>query len=305
MIALKRDLVSVLDVKDDMMEIIDLAFKIKKKPEEYMEKLKGKSLAMIFEKPSTRTRTSFEVAMTQLGGHALYMSPRDMQMGRGETISDTAKVLSRYVNGIIYRAFDHKMVVELAQNSSVPVINALDDYEHPAQIIADIMTMIEKKGRDRKLKVAFVGDGNNVARSLLYGCAVVGFDFSIATPKGFELSQEDLKKAQEVSKGRSKIVFTNDPVEAVKDADVIYTDVWVSMGQEEEKEKKEKIFRPYQVNKDLVKHAKEDYIFMHCLPAHRGLEVTEDVIDGPNSVVFDEAENRLHAQKALLVKFLS
>jgi len=304
-IALKRDLVSIMDVKDDMMEIIDLAFKIKKKPEEYMEKLKGKSLAMIFEKPSTRTRTSFEVAMTQLGGHALYMSPRDMQMGRGETISDTAKVLSRYVNGIVYRAFDHKMVVELAENSSVPVINALDDYEHPAQIIADIMTMIEKKGRDRKLKVAFVGDGNNVARSLLYGCAVVGFDFSIATPKGFELSQEDLKKAQEVSKGRSKIVFTNDPVEAVKDADVIYTDVWVSMGQEEEKEKKEKIFRPYQVNKDLVKHAKEDYIFMHCLPAHRGLEVTEDVIDGPNSVVFDEAENRLHAQKALLVKFLS
>ncbi len=305
MIVLKRDLVSILDVKDDMMEIIDLAFKIKKKPEEYMEKLKGKSLAMIFEKPSTRTRTSFEVAMTQLGGHALYMSPRDMQMGRGETISDTAKVLSRYVNGIVYRAFDHKMVVELAENSSVPVINALDDYEHPAQIIADIMTMIEKKGRDKKLKVAFVGDGNNVARSLLYGCAVVGFDFSIASPKGFELSQEDLKKAQEVSKGRSKIVFTNDPVEAVKDADVIYTDVWVSMGQEEEKEKKEKIFRPYQVNKDLVKHAKKDYIFMHCLPAHRGLEVTEDVIDGPNSVVFDEAENRLHAQKALLVKFLS
>jgi len=304
-IGLKRDLVSVLDVKDDMMEIIDLAFKIKKKPEDYMEKLKGKSLAMIFEKPSTRTRTSFEVAMTQLGGHALYMSPRDMQMGRGETISDTAKVLSRYVNGIIYRAFDHKMVVELAENSSVPVINALDDYEHPAQIIADIMTIIEKKGRDRKLKVAFVGDGNNVARSLLYGCAIVGFDFSIATPKGFELSQDDLKKAQEVSKGRSKIVFTNDPVEAVKDADVIYTDVWVSMGQEEEKEKREKIFRPYQVNKDLVKHAKEDYIFMHCLPAHRGLEVTEDVIDGPNSVVFDEAENRLHAQKALLVKFLS
>ncbi len=305
MIVLKRVLVSMLDVKDDLMDIIDLALKIKKKPEEYMEKLKGKSLAMIFEKPSTRTRTSFEVAMTQLGGHALYMSPRDMQMGRGETISDTAKVLSRYVNGIVYRAFDHRMVVELAENSSVPVINALDDYEHPAQIIADIMTMIEKKGRDKKLKVAFVGDGNNVARSLLYGCAIVSFDFSIASPKGFELSQDDLKKAQEVSNGRSKIVFTNDPVEAVKDADVIYTDVWVSMGQEEEKEKREKIFRPYQVNKDLVKHAKKDYIFMHCLPAHRGLEVTEDVIDGPNSVVFDEAENRLHAQKALLVKFLS
>ncbi len=302
---MKRDLVSILDVKDDLMEIIDLALKIKKNSQEYMEKLKGKSLAMIFEKPSTRTRTSFEVAMTQLGGHALYMSPRDMQMGRGETISDTAKVLSRYVNGIVYRAFDHKMVVELAENSSVPVINALDDYEHPAQIIADIMTMIEKKGKNKKLKVAFVGDGNNVARSLLYGCTIVGFDFSIATPKGFELPQDDLKKAQEVSKGRSKIVSTNDPVEAVKDADVIYTDVWVSMGQEEEKEKKEKIFKPYQVNRDLVKHAKKDFIFMHCLPAHRGLEVTEDVIDGPNSVVFDEAENRLHAQKALLLKFLS
>ncbi len=305
MIVLKRDLVSILDVKDDLMEIINLALKIKKNSQEYMEKLKGKSLAMIFEKPSTRTRTSFEVAMTQLGGHALYMSPRDMQMGRGETISDTAKVLSRYVNGIVYRAFDHKMVVELAENSAVPVINALDDYEHPAQIIADLLTMIEKKGKNKKLKVAFVGDGNNVARSLLYGCAIVGFDFSIATPKGFELSEEDLKKAQNLANGKSKIVFTNDPIEAVKDADVIYTDVWVSMGQEEEKEKREKIFRPYQVNRDLVRHAKKDFIFMHCLPAHRGLEVTEDVIDGPNSVVFDEAENRLHAQKALLVKFLS
>lgn len=302
---MKRDLVSILDVKDDLLDIINLGMEVKKNPKKYSEALKGKSLAMIFEKPSTRTRTSFEVGMTQLGGHALYMSPRDLQMGRGETIEDTARVLSRFVDGIIYRAFDHKMVITLAQNATVPVINALDDVEHPAQIIADLMTILEKKGKLKGLKVSFIGDGNNVANSLMLGCAIVGADFYIASPKGYEIKDEYVSMARKIANGKSKIVITNDPIEAAKDADVIYTDVWVSMGEEAEKEKKEKAFKDYQINSNLVKHAKKDFIFMHCLPAHRGLEVTADVIDGPNSVVFDEAENRLHAQKALLIKFMS
>ncbi|MGC8565590.1 MAG: ornithine carbamoyltransferase [Thermoplasmata archaeon] len=302
---MKRDLVSILDVKDDLLEIIKLGMEIKKNPKKYSEALKGKSLAMIFEKPSTRTRTSFEVGMTQLGGHALYMSPRDLQMGRGETIEDTAKVLSRFVDGIIYRAFDHKMVINLAQNATVPVINALDDVEHPAQIIADLMTILEKKGKLKGLKVSFIGDGNNVANSLMLGCAIVSADFYIASPKGYEIKDDYVTLARKIANGKSKIVVTNDPIEAAKDADVIYTDVWVSMGEEAEKEKKEKAFKDYQINANLVKNAKKDYIFMHCLPAHRGLEVTSEVIDGPNSVVFDEAENRLHAQKALMIKLMS
>ncbi len=302
---MKRDLISILDVKDDLIEIIKLGQEIKKNPKKYDEALKGKSLAMIFEKPSTRTRTSFEVGMTQLGGHALYMSPRDLQMGRGETIEDTAKVLSRFVDGIIYRAFDHKMVINLAQNATVPVINALDDVEHPAQIIADLMTILEKKGKLKGLKVSFIGDGNNVANSLMLGCAIVSADFYIASPKGYEIKDDYVTLARKIANGKSKIVVTNDPIEAAKDADVIYTDVWVSMGEEAEKEKKEKAFRDYQINANLVKNAKKDYIFMHCLPAHRGLEVTSEVIDGPNSVVFDEAENRLHAQKALMIKLMS
>ncbi len=302
---MKRDILSVLDMKNDLEELINFAMEVKKNPGKYSESLKQKSLAMIFEKPSTRTRTSFEVAMTQLGGHALYMNPKDLQLGRGETIEDTARVLSRFVNGIIYRAFDHNMMITLARNSTVPVINALDDYEHPAQILADLLTVKEKKGKLKGLKISFIGDGNNVARSLMFGCAIVGADFYLATPRGFELKNDDIEKAKSVAGNKSKIVITNDPVEAAKDADVIYTDVWVSMGEESQREEKEKIFRNYQINAELVKHAKKDYIFMHCLPAHRGLEVTGDVIDGPNSVVFDEAENRLHAQKAMLIRLLS
>ncbi|MGC8663727.1 MAG: ornithine carbamoyltransferase [Thermoplasmata archaeon] len=302
---MKRDLISILDVKDDLIDIINLGIEVKRNPKNYSEALKAKSLAMIFEKPSTRTRTSFEVGMTQLGGHALYMSPRDMQMGRGETVEDTAKVLSRFVDGIVYRAFDHKMVIDLAQNATVPVINALDDVEHPAQIIADLMTIFEKKEKLKGLKVSFIGDGNNVANSLMLGCAIVGADFYLASPKGYEIKDEYVTLARKVANGRSKIVITNDPIEAAKDADVIYTDVWVSMGEESEKDKKEKAFKNYQINGNLVKHAKKDYIFMHCLPAHRNIEVTSEVIDGPNSVIFDEAENRLHAQKALMIKLMS
>jgi ornithine carbamoyltransferase len=301
---MKRDLISITDVRADLLDIIDMAIFLKKKSRlgEVFEPLKNKSLAMIFEKPSTRTRVSFEVAMTQLGGHALYLSPRDMQLGRGETIEDTARVLSRYVDAIVYRAYDNKMVRKLAEHATVPVINALDDREHPCQIVADLMTIMEKKGRFRGRKLAYVGDGNNVANSLLLGSAIVGMDMYLACPEGYEPPVEVVKRAKDIAEETgAEIVITHDPVEAVRDADVVYTDVWVSMGDEAEKERRERDFAPYQVNEDLVKHAKPDYIFMHCLPAHRGYEVTDEVIDSKNSVVFDEAENRLHAQKAILL----
>ena len=304
---MKKDLISIVDIKDELEEIIDLGLEMKRRQRmvEVYEPLKDKSMAMIFEKPSTRTRVSFEVGMTQLGGHALYLSPRDMQLGRGETIADTARVLSRYVDAIVYRAYKHENVVELAENASVPVINALDDLEHPCQIVADLMTIKEKKGGFRGLKLAYVGDGNNVAHSLMLGAAIVGMDFYIACPEGYEPKKEIVGEARKIANETgAKIVITHDPVEAVKDADVVYTDVWVSMGDEAEKEIRLKVFRPYQVNEELVRHAKSNYIFMHCLPAHRGYEVTDDVIDSRNSVVFDEAENRLHAQKAILLRLI-
>ncbi len=306
---MKKDLISMVDIKDELPEIIDLALEMKRRQQmgerEMQQVLKNRSLAMIFEKPSTRTRVSFEVAMTQLGGHALYLSPRDMQLGRGETIADTAKVLSRYVDAIVYRAFKHEMMVELAENATVPVINALDDLEHPCQIVADLMTIKEKKGELAGLKLAYVGDGNNVANSLMLGAAIMGMDFYIACPEGYEPNKDLTGTARKIANETgSKVVITHDPVEAVKDADVVYTDVWVSMGDEAEKEKRMKVFKPYQVNSELVKHAKQNYIFMHCLPAHRGLEVTDEVIDSRNSVVFDEAENRLHAQKAILARII-
>ncbi len=304
---MKKDLISIVDIKDELKEIIELGIELKMKQRmgEIFEPLKNKSMAMIFEKPSTRTRVSFEVAMTQLGGHALYLSPRDMQLGRGETIADTAKVLSRYVDIIIYRAYKHEMMLELAKNATVPVINALDDVEHPCQIVADLMTIREKKGEFQGLKLAYVGDGNNVANSLMLGSAIVGMDFYIACPRGYEPPEDIVGMARRIANETgSKVVITHDPVEAVKDADVVYTDVWVSMGDEAEKEARMKAFQSYQVNEELVKHAKPDYIFMHCLPAHRGYEVTDEVIDSRNSVVFDEAENRLHAQKAIILRLL-
>jgi ornithine carbamoyltransferase len=241
------------------------------------------------------------VGIYQLGGYALYLGANDLQLRRGETIADTARVLSRYVDGIMARVFDHKDIVDLATYSRVPVINGLSDFEHPMQILADFLTIWEKKGTLEGLKFAYVGDGNNVANSLIFGAAIVGMDIYVASPKGYEPLPEVVGKAQEIAKkSGSKVVITNDPIEAVKDADVVYTDVWASMGQEAEAEQRRKIFEPYQVNPELVKHAKEDYLFMHCLPAHRGEEVVDEIVDGPNSVVFDEAENRLHAQKAVM-----
>ncbi|MEW6696258.1 MAG: ornithine carbamoyltransferase [Bacillota bacterium] len=263
--------------------------------------LQGKTLAMIFQKSSTRTRVSFEVGIYQLGGYGLFLSPKDIQMGRGESVADTARVLSRMVDGIMIRTFDQREVEELAQYADIPVINGLTDLTHPCQILADLLTVKEHKGKLTGLKLAYVGDGNNIAHSLMYGCAKVGMDVSIASPEGYrprawvvELAKQDAQATG------TKIEVLTDPVEAVKNADVIVTDVWASMGQEAEQKEREKIFASYQVNEALCAHAKKDFIFLHCLPAHRGEEVTAEIIDGPHSVVWDEAENRLHAQKAVM-----
>jgi ornithine carbamoyltransferase len=263
--------------------------------------LKGKTLAMIFEKPSTRTRVSFEVGMWQLGGYALYLSASDLQLGRGETIADTAQVLSRYVDGMMARVFAHQTILDLVKYSRVPVINGLSDFTHPCQGLADLFTIYEKKGRLSGLKLAYVGDGNNVAHSLLFGCSKVGMDVTLACPKGYEPNPEVVSKAKgEGERNGCRVKVTKDPKEAVNGADIVYTDVWASMGQEKERKERVRIFRPFQVNAELVKKAKDDYLFMHCLPAHRGEEVTDEVADSKNSVVFDQAENRMHTQKALL-----
>jgi ornithine carbamoyltransferase len=304
----KRDLLSMLDVRDDLVGLLELTASIKNRTKagEPYEPLRGRSLAMIFEKSSTRTRVSFEVGMTQLGGHALFLSPNDLQIGRGETIADTARVLSRYVDGIMYRAFKHENVRELARNASVPVINGLDDREHPCQVIADLFTVQERKGTVRGLKLAYVGDGNNVCNSLLLGTAIVGMHMTASCPAGYEPDAELLGQARRIAKETgSSIEVVHDPAAGVRGADVLYTDVWVSMGQEENREEKERLFRPYQVNRKLVALAKPDAVVMHCLPAHRGLEITDDVVDGPQSIVLDQAENRLHAQKAILARFLA
>jgi len=263
--------------------------------------LKGKTLAMIFEKPSTRTRVSFEVGMWQLGGYPLYLSANDLQLGRGETIADTARVLSRYVDGIMARVFAHQTILHLVKYSRVPVINGLSDFTHPCQGLADLFTIYEKKGRFSGLRLAYVGDGNNVAHSLIYGCSKVGMNIILACPKGYEPHPDVVSQAKKEAKiNGGEVDVTNDPKEAVKGADIVYTDVWASMGKEKDREERIKIFKPYQVNPDLVKEAKGDYIFMHCLPAHRGEEVTDEVADSRNSVIFDQAENRLHTQKAIM-----
>jgi len=257
---------------------------------------------MIFEKPSTRTRTSFEVAMNDLGGHALYLSSKDLQLGRGETIADTARVLSRFVNVVCYRAFRHTDMVELARWATVPVINALDDLEHPCQIAADLLTMRERwRGRFAGRRLAWVGDGNNVLHSLLLGAAAVGIDLSVATPSGYRPQPEYVRAAEVLARQtNASLAVTTDPKEAVRDADAIYTDVWVSMGEEAEATAREAAFRDFQVNDALVALAKPSAFVLHDLPAHRGLEITDSVLDGPQSAAWDQAENRLHAQKAIL-----
>jgi ornithine carbamoyltransferase len=304
-----KHLISIHDLTvNEIMEIFRLSERLKKELKAGIRHplLKDKTLGMIFTKSSTRTRVSFEVGMYQLGGYSLFLSANDIQLGRGETIYDTAQVLSRYIDGIMIRTFDQSDVEDMAKYGSIPVINGLTDLMHPCQVLADLFTIYERKGRLKGLKLAYVGDGNNVANSLLHGCAKVGMDIAVGSPKGFWCNEDIVKQSIEDAKlSGSKIVLTEDPVEAVLDADVVYTDTWVSMGQEAEKEQKIKIFTNYQVNKELFSKAKDDAIFLHCLPAYRGYEVTDEVIDGPNSAVFDEAENRLHVQKAIMVLLMS
>lgn len=289
---------------DELNYLLDIASDMKAKTKAGIEHhyLNGKTLAMIFTKSSTRTRVSFEVGMYQLGGHSLFLSNNDIQIGRGETIHDTAKVLSEMVDGIMIRTFKHSDVTDLAKYGTIPVINGLTDDQHPTQMLADLLTIKEHKGTLKGLKLAYVGDGNNVANSLLQACSKAGMDIAIGSPKDYTCPGKYVKQAQEdAAVTGSKILMTDDPFEAASDADVIYTDTWTSMGQEDEKAKRVRIFRNYQVNTKLMGVAHKDAIFLHCLPAYRGYEVTEDVIDGPASVVFDEAENRLHAHKAILV----
>lgn len=300
---MKKDFISVQDLDiEDIVRIFALTDKVKSNPADFKSCLSGKSLALIFQKPSNRTRVSFEVGMTQTGGHTIYLGPEDIKLGVREATKDVASVLSRYVNGIIARTFLHKDILELSRNSTVPVINGLSDLLHPCQAMADIYTIKEKKDGFKGIKMAFVGDGNNVLHSLMHCASKVGIDLLIATPKGYEPDKGIVKEAKDNAKwSKGSIVFTNDPREAVKGADVIYTDVWTSMGQEKEYKNRIKAFKEFQVNKKLVSFAKKDCLIMHCLPAHRGEEITDEVLDGANSVVIDEAENRLHVQKAILL----
>ncbi len=299
-----KNLINLQDLSsDDYKNIFELSAKLKKqtKNNETHHLLKGKTLGMIFTKSSTRTRVSFEVGMYQLGGYSLFLSSNDIQLGRGETIYDTAQVLSRYLDGIMIRTFKQSDVEDLAKFGTIPVINGLTDLMHPCQILADLFTVLEYKNKLKGLKMAYIGDGNNVANSLIQGCAAVGMNISVATPKGYMCDENIVKEAMKIANSNnSKIILTNDPAEAIKDADAVYTDTWISMGQEAEKENKIKIFMPYQVNEKLFAYAKKDAIFLHCLPAYRGYEVTDKIIDGPHSVVFDEAENRMHVQKAIM-----
>jgi ornithine carbamoyltransferase len=303
-----KDFLALVDYEPAEIEyLIQLGIELKRqqKAGEAHPLLKGKTLGMIFEKSSTRTRVSFEVGMYQLGGHALFLSKNDLQLGRGETVWDTAQTMSRYLDGIMIRTYEHKKVIELARGATVPVINGLTDLSHPCQALADYQTILEKKGTLKGLKVAYIGDGNNMVHSLMMGAAKLGMEFAVATPEGYEPDAEVIQISQENAKQNGgKLLVCRDPREAIEQADVVYTDVWASMGFEAEQKEREIAFKNYQVNEALVKHAKKDYLFMHCLPAHRGEEVSEGVIDGAHSIIFDQAENRLHAQKAIMAAIM-
>jgi ornithine carbamoyltransferase len=302
---MKRDLVSVLDIKDDLKEIIDLAITMKGEHKDGIDMVpfKGKTLAMVFEKPSLRTRVSFEVGFNQMGGTALYLSPNEIQIGKRESVHDVAKVLSRFADIIMYRAFDSKNVIELAKHAEVPVVNGLDNVEHPCQAVADFMTMIEMKGDLKGKTLAWVGDGNNVLHSLLYSAAILGMNVRAACPEGYKPDASIVDEAMDIAQGTgAEINIIEDPKEAVRNSDVVYADTFISMGDEAEKEARLAAFNGYQVNMDLFSLAKPDAIFMHCLPAHRGEEVTDEVMDSPRSVVFQEAENRMHGQKAIMIR---
>jgi len=307
----KKDLISLADLSGvELWHILNVAKDLKEEWQGGGNQpiLMGKSMAMVFQKPSLRTRVSFEMGMQQLGGHALYLSPNEIQLGKRESVEDVARVLSRYVDCIMARVFTHKHIQTLAQHASVPVINGLSDHNHPCQALADLLTILEKKGALRGLKLAWVGDGNNVLTSLLFGASKMGMDIAVATPRGYEPGTEVVERAfrfaGETDSG-SEIEIGNDPHTAVRGADVIYTDTWTSMGQEAERQRRLRAFPPYQISAELVAEATPKVIVMHCLPAHRGEEISSAVADGPHSVIFDQAENRMHAQKGLLAVLLA
>lgn len=300
-----RSLVSIRDLSsDELVAILDLADRLRADRSGLYRRLPmaGRTLAMIFQKPSLRTRVSFEAGMTRMGGHAIYLAPSDIQLGKRETTEDIALVLSRYADLIMARVFGHEIVVELARCATVPVINGLSDHEHPCQILADLQTLRARKGRLAGLHSAFIGDGNNVANSLAFAAATLGMHFTVASPKGYELAADVLSEARALAaKSGAQIRAVSDPAEAAKGADMLYTDVWASMGQEDEVERRRQAFRGYQINRELMRHAKDDVVVLHCLPAHYGEEISYDAARSPNSAIFDQAENRMHAQNALML----
>jgi len=304
---MKKDLISIKTLSlREIKEIFSLTGVIKKNPGKFSRVLQGKTLALIFEKPSNRTYVSFQVGMYELGGNSVYLGPEHIKLGIRETIHDVAGTLSRYVDGIVLRTFGHQNILDMAEYASVPVINGLSDLSHPCQALADIFTIKEKFNSFKNITLAYVGDGNNVCHSLLWACAKLGINMNVATPRGYEPNAGVVKTAGSQAKDSgAKINLFYRPQEAVNSADVIYTDVWASMGQEKEAEKRKRDFKDFQVNKKLASLAQKGCLIMHCLPAHRGEEITDDVIDGKNSIIFDQAENRLHVQKAILVKLLS
>ncbi len=304
-----RHFLSLADLTpEQLVELLDLAVELKGEWRKGSNRplLEDKTLGMIFQKPSLRTRASFEMAMLHLGGQALYFSPFEIQLGERESVADVSRVFSRYVDGMMARVFGHDDILTLAEYSSGPVINGLSEYNHPCQALSDLLTIMEKKGRDlNSLKLTFLGDGNNVATSLLFGAALTGMDFAIGGPPGYQLAADVWGQAERfATESGSNLAAPHDPSEAVAEADVVYTDVWASMGEEEEAEERARLFKPYQVNEALLEDAKPDVIVMHCLPAHRGQEITDEVCDGPHSVLWDQAENRMHAQKAILVRLM-
>ncbi|MDP3041199.1 MAG: ornithine carbamoyltransferase [Candidatus Omnitrophota bacterium] len=314
---MKKDLISIEDLTTkEIEELFNLAVKLKKNKSKFSKVLAGKTLALIFQKPSNRTRVSFEVGMYQLGGNSIYLSPSEINLGVRETVKDAAKTISRYVDGIVLRTFEHKNCLDMAAAAGVPVINGLSDFSHPCQALADLFTIGEKFLRlnytrqkvARRLKgltLAYVGDGNNVCNSLLYAAAKTGMNITVATPAGYAPNSEVVKQAKEMAKETlSQIIITEDPHSAVNGANVVYTDVWASMGQEEEISKRKIIFKDFQINAKLLTHAATGVLVMHCLPAHRGEEITDEVMDSKSSIVFDQAENRMHVQKAILIKLL-
>lgn len=304
---MKKDLISIKDLEQKEIEaLFELAAKVKANHLTYQNKLKGKSLGLVFQKPSNRTRVSFEVGMYQLGGYSIYLGPDDIKLGVREATKDIALTLSRYLDAIVARTFAHQDIIDLARYATIPVINGLSDLLHPCQALADVFTIKEKFKKLDGVKLAFIGDGNNVLHSLLYCVSKTGFSISIATPKGYEPKSQILREAQGIAKTTGAYIeIAKDREEAVKDADVLYTDVWISMGQEAEREKRLRDFTGFQIDSALLKRAKPGCVVMHCLPAHRGEEIADEVIDGPHSIVFDQAENRLHIQKAILLKLLS